>query len=104
MRDFDDDEWNRREREEWRRLNEQDVWITTGNANRGDAEAQNRLGYYYTVGHGSLEVDLTQAVYWYGAERAKTEEQNIEANGESSPNITETPAGSTEANKIDILV
>ena len=38
------------------------------------------------------------------AERAKTEEQNIEAYGEFSPNITEAPAGSAEANKIDILV
>jgi TPR repeat protein len=77
MRDFDDDEWNRREREEWRRLNEQEVWLTTGNANRGDAEAQNRLGYYYTVGYGSLEVDLTQAAYWYGKAAAQRHERAI---------------------------
>jgi TPR repeat protein len=77
MRDFDDDEWNRREREEWRRWDEQDVMMTTGNAHNGDAQAQNRLGYYYTVGHGPLEVDLTQAAYWYGKAAAQGHEEAI---------------------------
>jgi len=64
MRDFDDDDW--REREEWRRWDEEDVMMATANAHNGDAEAQNKLGYYYTVGKADLEVDLKQAAYWYG--------------------------------------
>ena len=48
MRDIDalnfENEQNRRDREEWRRWDEQDVMMTTTNAHNGDADAQNRLG------------------------------------------------------------
>ena len=69
MSDFDESGFERQERhdmEEWARWNEEDVWSTTAAAKKGDVEAQNRLGYYYMEGYGSLEKDLSKAAYWYG--------------------------------------
>jgi len=72
--DFEESTWDRHEREEWRRWDEQDVMMATAKAHDGDAEAQNKLGYYYTVGKADLEVDLKQAAYWYGKAAAQGHE------------------------------
>ena len=71
------EDWEKHEREEWRRWDEQDVMMATAQAHDGDSEAQNKLGYYYTVGKADLEVDLKQAAYWYGkaAEQAPSNAQ-----------------------------
>jgi len=66
--------WDRHEREEWRRWDEEDVMMATANAHDGDAEAQRKLGYYYTVGKADLEVDLKKAAYWYGKAAAQGHE------------------------------
>jgi len=73
MSDFDDNDW--REREEWRRWDEEDVMTATAKAEKGDAEAQNKLGYYYTVGKADLEIDLKKAAYWYGKAAAQGHEE-----------------------------
>ena len=74
MSDFDDDPEFRRQREEWERWDQQDVMMAAAKARDGDAEAQNKLGYYYTEGKADLEVDLKQAAYWYGKAAAQGHE------------------------------